>query len=174
MRPLDGALAALAAEAATKSSVLWLTLPSLSSPRAVWHVWHADAIWLVGGGGEQPLPGLEREQTVAVTLRSKENSQRLLVAPATVEVVAPDDPRYAAATAALGAARLNAAGGDPHLAWPNGSTVFRLALTGPVTERPGAYRSESHAAAPPASAAGTAGLRPFTVHRRARRRPPLT
>lgn len=174
MRPLDGALAALAAEAANKSSVLWLTLPTLATPRAVWHVWHADAIWLVGGGGEQPLPGLDREPTVTVTLRSKENGQRVLVAPATVEAVAPDDPRYADAVAALGAARLNAGGGDPHLAWADGSSVFRLELTGPVTERPGAYLSDSHAAAPAPSAAGTAGLRPFTVHRRARRRPPLT
>jgi hypothetical protein len=173
VRALDGTLGALAAEAASKSSVVWLSLPALSTPRAVWHVWHNGAIHLVGGGAEQPLPGLTDLRTVDVTLRSKETGQRLLVAPATVTVLTPDSAGYDEAVSALAAARLNATGGDVAAQWHE-SSVVRLDLTGPVTEHPGAYLPDSHAAAPAPTAAGTAPLRPFTLHRRVTRRRPLT
>jgi hypothetical protein len=171
---LGGILAALVAEGANKSGVAWLTLPSLSSPRAVWHTWHDGALHVVGGGSEQPLPGLDASDTVDVTLRSKDTGGRLVAFPARVVVLSPADERYPAAVAALAADRLNAASAEAHDAWDGTATVFRLEPVGPVAEHPGAYEPVSHAAAPPASNASTAGLRPLTLHRPGRRRPPLT
>jgi len=152
---------ALLAEAAGKSGMCWLSLPLLSTPRAVWHVWHDGALHVVGGGIEQPLPGLADLDTVEVTVRSKDNSSRIVRVRAAVELLPPEDPRYADAVAALGAARLNAGSQDAAEQWRQSSSVFRLEPV-EALERPGAFEPVTHAAAP------------LTLHRRPRRTPPLT
>ncbi|ETK31214.1 hypothetical protein [Microbispora sp. ATCC PTA-5024] len=110
-------------EGAKKSGVLWLALPS--GERLAWHVWHDGAIYVVTGGGEQPLPGLAESAEVEVTLRSKDNGSRLVRFPASVEVV--DQAAAPDAVAALAKDRLNApdAAGLP-ARWAENATVVRL------------------------------------------------
>ncbi|WP_433497909.1 hypothetical protein ACQP1K_23785 [Sphaerimonospora sp. CA-214678] len=95
---------ALIEEGAKKSSVLWIALPS--GPRLAWHVWHEGAIYVVTGGGEQPLPGLTESPEVEITLRSKDNGAELVRFPASVEVV--DQEAAGETVAALARERLNA------------------------------------------------------------------
>ncbi|MFI7126344.1 hypothetical protein ACIBQ1_11670 [Nonomuraea sp. NPDC050153] len=109
-------------EGAKKSGILWLTL---DRPRLAWHTWHDGAIYLVTGGGEQALPGLDALDRVHVTLRSKDNGARLVEFDAAVAVV--DQAAAADAVAALAKERLNAPDSE-HLTerWARDSTVVRL------------------------------------------------
>ncbi|MBF8188571.1 hypothetical protein ITP53_23150 [Nonomuraea sp. K274] len=113
-------------EGAKKSGILWLTL---DRPRLAWHAWHDGSIYLVTGGEEQRLPGLESLSRVRVTLRSKDNGARLVEFEAAVSVV--DQAAAADAVAVLAKERLNARDSD-HLTerWARDSTVLRLT---PVT-----------------------------------------
>ncbi|MFF5206830.1 hypothetical protein [Streptosporangium sp. NPDC000396] len=109
-------------EGAKKSGVLWL---SLDRPRLAWHTWHDNAIYVVTGGGEQPLPGLTESDEVRVTLRSKDNGGRLIAFDASVEVV--DQARETEAVAALAKERLNAVDSVGLLdRWAAHSQVVRL------------------------------------------------
>ncbi len=164
---------ALLAEAAGKSGMCWLTLPLLSTPRAVWHVWHDGALHVVGGGIEQPLPGLADLEAVEVTVRSKDNSSRIVRVRAAVQLLPPADARYEDAAAALAAARLNAGTPDSTDQWRQSSEVFRLEPL-EALELPGSFEPVAHAAVPAPTNAATAPVPPFTVHRRPRRTPPLT
>ncbi|MEV0387688.1 hypothetical protein [Nonomuraea sp. NPDC050643] len=109
-------------EGAKKSGVLWLTL---DRPRLAWHAWHDGAIYLVTGGEEQRLPGLDALDRVRVTLRSKDNGAKLVDFDAAVSVV--DQAASADAVAALAKERLNARDSE-HLTerWARESTVLRL------------------------------------------------
>ncbi|SEK44546.1 hypothetical protein [Nonomuraea pusilla] len=113
---------AVVEEGARKSGVLWLTL---DRPRLAWHVWHDGAIYLVAGGGEQELPGLDALDRVRVTLRSKDNGARLVEFDAAVSRV--DQAAEPGAVAALAKERLNAADSE-HLTerWARDSLVVRL------------------------------------------------
>ncbi|MEV4748246.1 hypothetical protein AB0K21_17880 [Streptosporangium sp. NPDC049248] len=116
-------------EGAKKSGVLWL---SLDRPRLAWHTWHDGAIYLVTGGGEQPLPGLAEAGEVRVTLRSKDNGGRLVAFDASVEVM--DQTKAADAVAALAKERLNAPDGASLVArWATGSQVIRLTPREPAS-----------------------------------------
>lgn len=164
---------ALLGEAAGKSGMCWLTLPLLSTPRAVWHVWHDGALHVVGGGIEQPLPGLADLDAVEVTVRSKDNSSRILRVRASVQLLTTDDSRYEEAATALAAARLNASAQDAAEQWRQSSAVFRLEPL-ETLELPGAFEPVAHAAVPAPTNATTAPVPPLTLHRRPRRTPPLT
>jgi hypothetical protein len=109
-------------EGAKKSGILWLTL---DRPRLAWHTWHDGAIYLVTGGGEQALPGLDALDRVHVTLRSKDNGARLVEFDAAVAVV--DQAAAGDVVAALAKERLNALDSE-HLTerWARDSTVVRL------------------------------------------------
>ncbi|MFI9845567.1 hypothetical protein ACIHFD_51695 [Nonomuraea sp. NPDC051941] len=109
-------------EGAKKSGILWLTL---DRPRLAWHTWHDGAIYLVTGGEEQALPGIDALDRVHVTLRSKDNGARLVEFEAAVAVV--DQAAAADAVAALAKERLNALDSE-HLIerWARDSTVLRL------------------------------------------------
>jgi hypothetical protein len=115
-------IAAALEEGAKKSGVLWLTL---DRPRLAWHAWHEGAIYLVTGGGEQQLPGIEELDTVQVILRSKDNGARLADFEAEVRVV--DQAAEPEAVAALAKERLNAPDSE-HLTdrWARESTVLKL------------------------------------------------
>ncbi|PRX65558.1 hypothetical protein B0I32_107320 [Nonomuraea fuscirosea] len=109
-------------EGAKKSSILWLTL---DRPRLAWHAWHDGAVYLVSGGEEQELPGLDALDRVRVTLRSKDNGARLVEFEA---AVAPVDQAAAAdVVAVLAKERLNARDSE-HLPerWARDSQVWRL------------------------------------------------
>ncbi|WP_246074967.1 hypothetical protein [Nonomuraea terrae] len=114
--------AAAIAEGAKKSGILWLTL---DRPRLAWHTWHDGAIYLVTGGEEQALPGLDALDRVHVTLRSKDNGARLVEFDATVSVV--DQAASADVVAALAKDRLNARDSE-HLPdrWARDCTIVRL------------------------------------------------
>ena len=121
----------LIAELAKKSGLVWVSYAHHT--HAIWHEWVGDAVCLVTGGTEQPLPDVERHETVMLSLRSK--SSRALVAEvkARVEVVAPGSEHWETVTAALKTGRLNLVDRDNAVErWAHESLVVRLVPTGPV------------------------------------------
>jgi hypothetical protein len=173
---------ALIAELGKKTGVCWLryddgtvhhgdTWPS----RPAWHVWYDDALHVVAGGDEQPLPWLEEVDRVEVTMRSKESGGRLMTWVGRVSVVRPTDDAWDDVTTALVSGRLNLE--DLSTAkdtWARGSVVVRIDPTGELLEQPGSLSDEQHAAPPVASPATTRGALPRVLHRRQRRRPGLS
>ena len=171
---------ALVTELAKKTGVSWLTYAAPTgsgkvSTHAAWHVWVEDALYVVSGGTEQPLPGLAQVDRVEVTMRSKENGGRLVTWVADASAVLPDDERWEPVTAALVSGRLNV----PDLAtaaagWAETSRVTRLAPTGEVVEQPGSLSADAHLAVPRPTPATTRGALPRILHRRVKRRPKLS
>jgi len=167
---------ALIAELGKKTGVSWLTYGEPAGPeRAAWHVWLEDALYVVSGGAEQPLPGIEQTDRIAVTMRSKENGGRLLTWVASASRVEPGDDRWGPVTAALVAGRLNlddlATTAD---VWARTSVVTRLVPTAEMVERPGELTDEAHRAVPRPTPATTRGALPKVLHRRVERRPKLS
>lgn len=164
---------ALAAELGKKTGVSWLGYDGQQRP--AWHVWVDDALHVVSGGAEQPLPGLADAEQVAVTMRSKENGGRLLTWVAAASALTPEDERWQVVTSALAAGRLNV----PDLAsapdrWAAESRVTRLEPTGELLESPDRLSAEAHLAEPTATPATTRGRLPRVLHRRVTRRPKLS
>jgi hypothetical protein len=164
---------ALVAELGKKTGVSWLRHAGRTHP--VWHVWLEDALCLVSGGTEQPLPDLADGERVEVVMRSKDNGGRLVTWVGAASVVRPGDPAWAPVTAALVGGRLNA----PDLAtaadgWARTSVVRRVVPTGEVVESPGALDDGDHRDEPPATPATTRGPLPRVLHRRVTRRPRLS
>src|SRR3954453_17341566 len=184
--------AALVAEVAKKTAVSWLRYGEAT--HAVWHVWHEDALCLVSGGPEQPLPDIPDSARVEVVMRSKDNGGRLVTWVGEAAVVRPDEELWEPTTAVLVRDRLNLA--DLTTAadeWARASVVRRIRPTGEVVESPGALADDDHRAAPagppptparpphddhraaPADTpATTRGPLPRVLHRRVRRRPRLS
>lgn len=122
----------LVAELAKKSGLVWISYAGRT--RAVWHEWVGDAVCVVAGGTEQPLPDIERHQTVVLSLRSKSTRALVAEAKARVEVVSPESEHWEAVAAALKAGRLNLSDGDNAIErWANESVIVRLVPTGDVT-----------------------------------------
>jgi hypothetical protein len=114
-------------DALRRSAVVWVGLDG-RPPRAVWHVWHDGALWLVAGGGEQDLPGAGDATSAQVVVRARGAlAGRLAELTADVEQVRPDDQGWEDTVGVLAAARLN--GPDPAALperWAAASTVLRL------------------------------------------------
>lgn len=164
-------LPALVEETCRKSSLIWLRTPESTHPAAVWHVFTDDAIHLVGGGAEQPLPDLADGDPVEVTVRSKDTGGRLLRFTATATRLRPGSEEWDRVVPELHAKRLNPPDGEEQPArWARESTVLRLDPTAAFAEQPGHLSHRSHAAEPPGSPATTRGPLPFVLGRRARRR----
>jgi hypothetical protein len=122
----------LIADLAKKSGLVWVSYARHT--HAIWHEWVGDAVCLVTGGTEQPLPDIERHETVRLLLRAK--SSRALVAEMTarVEVVAPGSEHWDSITDALKIGRLNLVDRDNAVErWARESIVVRLVPTGAVT-----------------------------------------
>ena len=86
----------------------------------------------------------------------------------------PGSESWDGAAKLLKAERLNASDADSLMSlWAAESTILRLTPTGEITEYPGAYPTESLAAAPLESPATTTGKLPWVLHRRVKRAPPL-
>jgi hypothetical protein len=167
---VDDVEAALIAELAKKSWLCWITYGDPSRAHPVWHAWVDDAICVVAGGDEQPLPDIEQQAEVLVTLRTKTTRQRLATLRARVERVGPEHPQWEAITAALVTGRLNLV--DPPSAperWTRDSVVVRLVPVD-VVEAPGRQPDDRAAAEPIDSPATTVGKPPPVLHRRQRRR----
>jgi hypothetical protein len=172
---VDASTAALVAELGRKTSVCWLRYGGEDRPRPAWHVWHDGGLLLVSGGEEQQLPGFADAGRVEVTMRSKEDGGRLVTWVGAATTVQPDDETWAQATTALAAARLSI----PSLTetprqWARTATVTRVVPTGEVLEAPGSLSDSDHAAPPAPTPATTRGPLPRVLHRRQRRRPPLS
>ncbi len=166
---------ALVAELAKKTGVCWLRYGSSPESHAAWHLWYDEALHVVSGGNEQPLPGLEDVDRVEVTMRSKENGGRLLTWVAARSDVRPDDEAWAPVTAALAGGRLNLDDLEEAVRdWAERSLVSRLEPTGEMLEVPGDLPDDTHAAPPRATPATTRGRLPTVLHRRVRRRPKLS
>jgi hypothetical protein len=172
---------ALVAELAKKTGVCWLRpdpAPGSGGPgrwHAVWHAWAEDALCLVSGGGEQPLPDLEDGARVEVVMRSKDNGGRLVTWVGTASVVPPGSEHWGPVTGALVPGRLNA----PDLTtaaegWARTSVVRRVVPTGELREAPGDLSDTDHRATPVGSPATTRGPLPRILHRRVKRRPKLS
>ncbi len=172
--PQDPAFtSALVAEVSKKSGVCWLRYDG--QDHAVWHVWLDDALYVVSGGDEQPLPGIEELTGVEVLMRSKESGGRIVTWVGDVSVVPPDEERWEPVTAALVAGRLNLA--DLKAApeeWAERSVVSRIVPTDRVVEAPGRLSDEAHLATPRPTSATTRGALPRVLHRRSRRRRDLS
>jgi hypothetical protein len=171
---VDALDAALVTELAKKSWLCWITYGEPPHAHPVWHQWVDEAICVVAGGEEQPLPGIEEQSEVLVTLRTKASRERLVTCRARVERVRSDHPQWEAITAALVTGRLNLT--DPQTAperWGRDSVVVRL-VPDAVVEAPGSQPDDRAAAAPIDSPATTVGRPPPVLHRRQRRRRPLS
>ncbi|KIF76560.1 hypothetical protein QR77_27190 [Streptomyces sp. 150FB] len=118
---------ALVEEATKKSGLVWVRGPG--PERALWHVWHAGAVYLVGDGpGEQPLPGLADGSTAEVTVRSKDKGGRLVAWTAAVTELTPRSDDWESAVAELKGKRLNAPDAERMTErWARECRVLRLA-----------------------------------------------
>jgi hypothetical protein len=122
----------LVAELAKKSGLLWISYAGHTRP--VWHEWIDDAVCVVAGGSEQPLPDIERHQTVILSLRSKSTRALVAEAKAKVEVVTPESEHWEPVTTALKAGRLNLSDSDNAIErWASESVVVRLVPTDDIT-----------------------------------------
>lgn len=169
----DALSAALVAELGKKTAVSWIRYAGRT--HAVWHKWLDDALCVVSGGDEQPLPDIGDGERVEVLMRSKDNGGRLVTWVGRAHVVRPDDEAWEPVTTALVGDRLNL----PDLAtaadrWARTSVVRRIVPTGELVESPGALSDDAHRATPVETPAITRGRLPKVLHRRVRRRPELS
>ncbi|MFD5034799.1 hypothetical protein ACFWM0_30935 [Streptomyces sp. NPDC058405] len=151
----------LVEEATKKSGLIWVRGPGPA--RALWHIWHDGAAYLVGDGpGEQPLPGLADGSTAEVTVRSKDKGGRLVGWTAAVSELAPHSEPWEAAVAELKGKRLNAPDAEVMTErWACECRVLRLAPQDVITELP----QGSLAAAPLATGATTRQPAPASLGR---------
>jgi hypothetical protein len=162
-------LDALVEEATRKSGLIWIGVAD-ERPRPAWHIWHEGGAYLVVGGREQQLPGVDAVQTVSVMVRSKDKGGRLVTWTAKPRQVVPDGDEWATVVSMLHGKRLNATDGDQQpQRWRRESRIYRLEPTGLVTERPGAMPTGSQAAVPVESPATTRGPLPFVIGKATRR-----
>ncbi|MHB9859254.1 hypothetical protein [Streptomyces sp. YIM S03343] len=161
---------ALVEEAAKKSGLVWVEVPG-GRARALWHVWHEGAAYVVGDGpGEQPLAPLADGGTAEVTVRSKDKGGRLVTWSARVTELTAGSAEWEAAVAELKGKRLNAPDGETMTErWARECRVLRLTPTGATAALP----DSSLAAAPAPSPVTTrrpipAGLPRLLVKRRKR------
>jgi hypothetical protein len=121
----------LIAEFAKKSGLVWVSYARHT--HAIWHEWVGDAVCLVTGGTEQPLPDIERHETVTLSLRSKSSRALVAEAQARVEVVPPGSEHWESVTEALKTGRLNLVDRDNAVErWARESLVVRLVPTGAI------------------------------------------
>lgn len=166
LAPRQVNLSALLTEAASKSGVIWVEVPA-GRAHAVWHEWQDGAFHVVSGPGEQHLPWLPDEVTVA--LRSKDTGARLLRVHARVERLDPGTPDYDATAELLRGGRLNATG-DVLARWAADCTIHRLRPYGSPTDSFDAPTGDPERSAPPGGAGTTATWRPWHLRGRPQRR----
>ncbi len=127
--------ASLVAEATRRSEAVWVGPPG-GPARVLWHVWHEDALWLIGDGDEQPLPSLADRAEVTVRSRARP-TDRVLTWTADVQQVAPGSDAWRRLAPLLAAVRLNSAAPGLAERWENRSTMLRLTPLAVGTESAG-------------------------------------
>lgn len=163
-------LPTLIAELAGKSDLLWVAV-SGQPPRALWNIWHDDAIAIVTGGLEQRDPGLVDGASVDVILRSKENRARQVVVTATVQQLVPGSDAWQSAASALHPKRLNPPDGETQpQRWATDSSLWLLRPSEVISEQPGAMSDASHRAEPVPTDATTVTHKPFHAGRATKKR----
>ncbi len=162
--------APLIVEAMKKAAVAWLSgLPGQPTGRSapVWCSWLADALYVVSGPGEQPVPGLSGARHCQVSGRG-DNGALIVTWPATVTRVEPGSEEWDRVVPLLSGKRLNLpADDDTGQRWARDCTLSRLAPDG---EPAPALPDDSRAAVAPGSPAARRTDTPFHLHRTRRRR----
>ncbi|HEX6194604.1 MAG TPA: hypothetical protein VFZ37_01755 [Jiangellaceae bacterium] len=165
---------ALIEESMKRSSLVWITYESDGRSRAAWHGWAHGVGYVVSGGPEQELPGIEWAQRAVVTSRAKETRARLVSWVASLETLVPWTDEWHIAVNVLSPDRLNAATvsalGE---VWAGESVITKLTPTGEIVDQPDSPPTGSLAARPPGSSATTRANKPWVMHRRSRRSPSL-
>jgi hypothetical protein len=122
----------LVAEATRRSGVVWVSTES-TAPALLWHLWHDDRMYVVGGGAEQRLPVTFGRALVTVRSAASQ-SGRVVEWAAEVDVVEPGTPLWQEIAPLLAASRLNAVDTLGQLErWARESTVLRFC---PVARHP--------------------------------------
>lgn len=169
-----GLRTALVNELMKKSAVCWLRLAGHDRDYAVWHVWRDGAAYVVSGGSEQPIPGIDAVDTATVVARTKDSRQRMLAWQADVRTVTADDPDWSEVVDVLMAARLNLVDADgTKQRWADESVITRLTPTGELVEGAASAADGDLAAAPLPTPATTRRGLPRVLHRRQTRHPDL-
>ena len=159
--------AALLAEAANKSGLLWVDVPGDRAWPA-WHVWVEGTAYVVSGPGSRRSPPCRRTWSSSCAARTP--AAGCCGSPARAEPLTPQDPRWEPATSALKAARLDAPAGDVVGRWAAEATVTALVPQLPLLEGPGGYDDASGAAAPAPTPATTRTWQPWHLKGRPKRR----
>jgi hypothetical protein len=124
-----GVLLEAAETALKKGSICWLTIPQRDGSqvsRPAWYVQQGQKLFVVKGGEEQELPGLEDASEVTVTVKSKDVKAMIGQLPAAVRVVTDEDEFERIASLGLGT-RLNLRDGEAALdRWKATCTVVEL------------------------------------------------
>ncbi|MFF8956707.1 hypothetical protein [Streptomyces sp. NPDC014894] len=159
---------ALVEEATKKSGLVWVR--GEGPERALWHVWHEGAAYLVGdGAGEQPLTGLVDGGTAQVTVRSKDKGGRLVGWTASVRELEAGSEEWEAVLPELKGKRLNAVEAEKVAErWARECRVLCLTPVSSTTEHP----AGSLAAPPPLTPATTRNAIPDALPRLLRKKRP--
>lgn len=128
-----GVLADAAETALKKGSIMWLTIPQRDGAnvsRPAWYVQQGQKLFVLKGGDEQELPGLEDASTVTVTVKSKDVKAAIGDLVADVRVVTDEGEFERVAGLGLGK-RLNLTDGDSALQrWKDTCTLVELTPRG--------------------------------------------
>jgi hypothetical protein len=116
-----------------KGSIVWLNIPQRGGDvvqRPAWYVQEGRSIYVIKGGREQELPGLESVEKVTVVVKSKDINATIAELPAGVRVVTDDAEFERVATLGMGT-RLNLLDGQGALErWRNECVMVHLTPLG--------------------------------------------
>jgi len=116
-----------------KGSIVWLDIPQSGGEvvqRPAWFVQDGRTIYVIKGGSEQELPGLESAAKVTVVVKSKDVNATIARLPADVRVVSDDAEFNRVAALGLGT-RLNLVDGAGALErWRSDSIMVHLTPLG--------------------------------------------
>jgi hypothetical protein len=129
-----GVLGDAAQTALKKGSILWVSIPQPDgsvATRPAWYVQQGRKVFLLKGPGEQELPHLEDNDSVEVTIKSKEVKATIGVLQADVRLVDNDSDEFTTiATQGMGT-RLNLKDGEAALdRWRSTCKMVELTLQG--------------------------------------------
>lgn len=127
-----GVVGDAAETALKKGSIIWLTIPQpngTSATRPAWYVQQGRKLFVIKGGAEQELPGLETNTRVDVTVKSKDIAATIAVVPADVRVVPNDSDEFERIAIQGMGTRLNLQDGEAALQrWKDTCTMVELTL----------------------------------------------
>jgi hypothetical protein len=116
-----------------KGSIVWLRIPQQDGSelqRPAWFVQDGRTIYVIKGGSEQELPGLETAGRVVVTVKSKDVVATIAELPADVRIVTDEAEFERIAALGMGT-RLNLQDGSDALArWRSECTLVHLTPVG--------------------------------------------